>query len=145
MPNFLFLGRGINTTTAAEGSLKLKEISYIHAEAYPAGESKHGPIALITPGFPIMFIAPPDETYDHIIGNIMEMKAREGTIIAFIDEKDQTIRELADHSINIPSVPPILSPIPYVVPLQLFSYYSAVKLGYSPDMPRSLSKSVTVL
>jgi glucosamine--fructose-6-phosphate aminotransferase (isomerizing) len=145
MPNFLFLGRGINTTTAAEGSLKLKEISYVHAEAYPAGESKHGPIALITPGFPIMFIAPPDETYDHIIGNIMEMKAREGSIIAFIDEQDQTIRELADHSVNIPSVPPLLSPIPYVVPLQLFSYYAAVKLGYSPDMPRSLSKSVTVL
>ncbi|WP_287586446.1 glutamine--fructose-6-phosphate transaminase (isomerizing) [Candidatus Borrarchaeum sp.] len=145
MQNFLFLGRGINTTTAAEGSLKLKEISYVHAEAYPAGESKHGPIALITPGFPIMFIAPPDETYDHIIGNIMEMKAREGTIIAFIDEQDQTIRELADHSVNIPSVPPLLSPIPYVVPLQLFSYYAAVKLGYSPDMPRSLSKSVTVL
>ena len=144
-PNFLFLGRGISTTTAAEGSLKLKEISYIHAEAYPAGESKHGPIALITPEFPIMFIAPPDETHDHIIGNIMEMKAREGTIIAVIDENDQKIKELSDHFISIPSVPPILSPIPYVVPLQLFSYYAAVKLGYSPDMPRSLSKSVTVL
>jgi len=145
MPNFLFLGRGINTTTAAEGSLKLKEISYIHAEAYPAGESKHGPIALITPGFPIMFIAPLDETHDHLIGNIMEMKAREGTIIAIIDEQDQKIRELADHYVSIPSIHPILSPIPYVVPLQLFSYYAAVKLGYSPDMPRSLSKSVTVL
>ena len=144
-PNFLFLGRGINTTTAAEGSLKLKEISYIHAEAYPAGESKHGPIALITPGFPIVFIAPLDETHDHIIGNIMEMKAREGSIIAIIDENDQKIKELSDHSISIPNVPHILSPIPYVVPLQLFSYYAAVKLGYSPDMPRSLSKSVTVL
>ncbi|MFX1518694.1 MAG: glutamine--fructose-6-phosphate transaminase (isomerizing) [Promethearchaeota archaeon] len=143
--NFLFLGRGISTTTAAEGSLKLKEISYIHAEAYPAGESKHGPIALITPDFPIMFIAPPDETHDHIIGNMMEMKAREGTIIAVIDENDQKVKELSNHFISIPNVPPILSPIPYVVPLQLFSYYAAVKLGYSPDMPRSLSKSVTVL
>ncbi|MHA1260632.1 MAG: glutamine--fructose-6-phosphate transaminase (isomerizing) [Candidatus Freyarchaeota archaeon] len=143
--NFLFLGRGISTTTAMEGSLKLKEIAYIHSEAYPAGESKHGPIALIEPGFPVVFITPPDETRKKIIGNIMEMKAREAAIISVAEEKDNEIETLSDKTISVPPIPPIFSPITYVVPLQLFAYYAATKRGYDPDKPRNLAKSVTVL
>ncbi|WXG40513.1 MAG: glutamine--fructose-6-phosphate transaminase (isomerizing) [Candidatus Freyarchaeum deiterrae] len=143
--NFLFLGRGISTATAMEGSLKLKEISYIHSEAYPAGESKHGPIALIEPGFPVVFITPPDETHEKIIGNIMEMKAREATIISIAEEEDYEIQKLSDKMIDITQTASAFSPITYVVPLQLFAYYAATKRGYDPDKPRNLAKSVTVL
>lgn len=143
-PNFLFLGRGINTPTAMEGALKLKEISYIHAEAYPAGESKHGPIALIEPGFPVVFIAPSDKTLDRMIGNIMEMKARGACIISVTDNKK--IGNLSDHTFWIPpDIPSVFTPLPAIVPLQLFSYYAAIQRNYNPDMPRNLAKSVTVL
>ncbi|MGQ9719971.1 MAG: glutamine--fructose-6-phosphate transaminase (isomerizing) [Candidatus Jordarchaeum sp.] len=143
--DFLFLGRGISTTTAMEGSLKLKEIAYIHSEAYPAGESKHGPIALIEPGFPVVFISPPDETRDKIIGNIMEMKARQATIISLAYEKDQEIQKLSNRMIGMAAIPAPFSPITYVTPLQLLAYYAATKRGYDPDKPRNLAKSVTVL
>nr|MDO8081967.1 glutamine--fructose-6-phosphate transaminase (isomerizing) [Candidatus Freyarchaeota archaeon] len=143
--NFLFLGRGISTATAMEGSLKLKEVAYIHSEAYPAGESKHGAIALIEPGFPVVFVTPPDETHEKIIGNIMEMKAREATIMSIADEQDYEIQKLSDKTIGIPQTPTPFSPITYVIPLQLFAYYAATKRGYDPDKPRNLAKSVTVL
>ncbi|MHC1592272.1 MAG: glutamine--fructose-6-phosphate transaminase (isomerizing) [Candidatus Helarchaeales archaeon] len=144
--NFFYLGRGLNFPTAAEGALKLKEISYNHAEAYPAGESKHGPIALIEPGFPVVFVAPPDDTHERLINNMMEMKAREAIIIAVCDENDDEIPKLADTIFKIPQgCDPLFSPMLYVVPLQLFAYYSAVRRGYSPDQPRNLAKVVTVL
>lgn len=143
--NFLFLGRGISNATAMEGSLKLKEIAYIHSEAYPAGESKHGPIALIEPGFPVVFITPLDETHEKIIGNVMEMKARGATIISIADEKDYEMQKLSYKMIGVPSTPTPFSPIIYVIPLQLFAYYSATKRGHDPDKPRNLAKSVTVL
>jgi len=142
---FFFLGRGISTSTAMEGRLKLMEIAYIPSIAYPAGESKHGPISLIQPGFPVVFVCPPDETRKTLIGNIMEMKARGAQIIAIIEEGDEKIKELADDYIEIvKGVPEVLSPIPYVVPLQLFAYYMAVERGCDPDKPRNLAKSVTV-
>jgi len=142
---FFFLGRGISTATAMEGRLKLMEIAYIPSIAYPAGESKHGPISLIQQGFPVVFICPPDETRKTLIGNIMEMKARGAQIIAIIEEGDEEIKELADDYIEIvKGVPEVLSPIPYVIPLQLFAYYMAVERGCDPDKPRNLAKSVTV-
>jgi glucosamine--fructose-6-phosphate aminotransferase (isomerizing) len=142
---FFFLGRGISTATALEGRLKLMEIAYVPSIAYPAGESKHGPISLIQPGFPIIFICPPDETRKTLIGNIMEMKARDAEIIALISEGDEEIKELADDHIEIVrEIPEVLSPIPYVVPLQLFAYYMALEHGCDPDKPRNLAKSVTV-
>ena len=142
---FYFLGRGISSATALEGRLKLLEIAYIPSIAYPAGESKHGPISLIEEGFPVIFVCPKDETHKTIIGNIMEMKARGASIIAIIDEDEEEVKELADEYIEIPgNVPGILSPIPYVVPLQLFAYYMAVEKGLDPDKPRNLAKSVTV-
>jgi glucosamine--fructose-6-phosphate aminotransferase (isomerizing) len=144
-PSFLFLGRGISTATAMEGALKLKEISYTHAEGYPAGESKHGPISLVEQGFPVVFIAPPDETYERLIGNIMEMKAREASVISVCGQADEKIEKLSDDVFEIPgNIPGEFSPIPYVVPLQLFAYYTSVKRGYDPDKPRNLAKSVTV-
>jgi len=142
---FFFLGRGISSATALEGRLKLLEVAYAPAIAYPAGESKHGPISLIEPGFPVIFICPRDETHKTIVGNIMEMKARGASIIAIIEEGDEEIKSLADDSIEIvKGVPEILSPILYVIPLQLFAYYMAIEKGYDPDMPRNLAKSVTV-
>jgi glucosamine--fructose-6-phosphate aminotransferase (isomerizing) len=145
-PSFLFLGRGISTATAMEGALKLKEISYTHAEGYPAGESKHGPISLVEPGFPVVFIAPPDQTYDRLIGNIMEMKAREASILAVAAQGDEKIERLSDAVFEIPgNIPAEFSPILYVVPLQLLAYHTAVKRGLNPDKPRNLAKSVTVL
>jgi glucosamine--fructose-6-phosphate aminotransferase (isomerizing) len=144
-PNFLFLGRGISTATAMEGALKLKEIAYTHAEGYPAGESKHGPISLVEPGFPVVFIAPPDQTYERLIGNVMEMKAREASIITVGAQGDESIGRLSDVFFEVPgNIPPELSPIPYIVPLQLLAYYTAVKRGYDPDKPRNLAKCVTV-
>ena len=142
---FFFLGRGISTATAMEGRLKLMEIAYIPSIAYPAGESKHGPISLVQPGFPVVFICPPDETRKTVIGNIMEMKARGAEIIAVMEEGDEEIKQLADDYIEIvKGVPDVLTPIPYVVPLQLLAYYMAVERGCDPDKPRNLAKSVTV-
>jgi len=142
---FFFLGRGISTATAFEGRLKLMEIAYIPSIAFPAGESKHGPISLVENGFPVVFVCPKDDTHKTVIGNIMEMKARGANIIAIIEEGDQDIKNLADDYIEVPKgIPSVLSPIPYVVPLQLLAYYTALEKGYNPDMPRNLAKSVTV-
>ena len=143
--NFFFLGRGLNIATAMEGSLKLKEISYVHSEAYPAGESKHGPIALISKDFPVVFVAPPDEAHSKIIGNIMEMRARGAYIITVIQERDTQIVPISNLPIQIPHIDPILTPIPYVIPLQLLAYYVALARGAPIDKPRNLAKSVTVL
>jgi glucosamine--fructose-6-phosphate aminotransferase (isomerizing) len=145
-PSFLFLGRGISMATAFEGALKLKEIAYNHAEGYSAGESKHGPIALVEKGFPVIFVAPRDDTRSRLVGNIMEMKARGAEIVAVIERGDTEIAGLADHIFEIPTqVPSEFTVMPYVVPLQIFSYYMARKKGYDPDKPRNLAKSVTVL
>jgi len=142
---FFFLGRGISTATAFEGRLKLMEIAYIPSIAFPAGESKHGPISLVEDGFPVVFICPRDDTHRTIIGNIMEMKARGANIIAVIEEGDEEIKSLADDYIEVPKgIPSILSPIPFAVPLQLLAYYVALEKGFNPDMPRNLAKSVTV-
>jgi glucosamine--fructose-6-phosphate aminotransferase (isomerizing) len=142
---FFFLGRGISTATAYEGRLKLMEIAYVPAIAFPAGESKHGPISLIEPDFPVIFICPKDETRRTLIGNIMEMKARGAAIIAVVEEGDEEIEDLTDDYIEVPEgIPDVLSPIPYIIPLQLIAYYLAVAKGYNPDMPRNLAKSVTV-
>lgn len=142
---FFFLGRGISTATAYEGRLKLMEIAYVPAIAFPAGESKHGPISLVEPGFPVVFVCPKDETHKTVIGNIMEMKARGAAIIAVVEEGDEEIKNLADDYVEVPKgIPEVLSPIPFVVPLQLLAYYMAVERGYNPDMPRNLAKSVTV-
>jgi len=144
-PCFFFLGRGISSATALEGRLKLLEIAYVPSIAFPAGESKHGPISLIEPGFPAIFICPRDETRKTVVGNIMEMKARGASIIAIIEEGDEEIKSIADDYVEIvKGVPEILSPILYVIPLQLFAYYMAVEKECDPDMPRNLAKSVTV-
>jgi len=143
--DFFFLGRGISTATAFEGRLKLMEIAYAPAIAFPAGESKHGPISLIEPGFPVVFVCPKDETHKTLIGNIMEMKARGASIIAVLEEDDEEIKNLVDDYMEVPKgVPEVLSPIAFIIPLQLFAYYMAVERGYNPDMPRNLAKSVTV-
>jgi glucosamine--fructose-6-phosphate aminotransferase (isomerizing) len=142
---FFFLGRGISSSVALEGKLKLMEISYIPSLAYPAGESKHGPISLIEDGFPVVFICPKDSTHKSIIGNIMEMKARGASIIVIVEKGDEEIKKLADDYIEIETkLPEILTPIPFVVPLQLFAYYMALEQGCDPDKPRNLAKSVTV-
>jgi glucosamine--fructose-6-phosphate aminotransferase (isomerizing) len=142
---FFFLGRGISTATAYEGRLKLMEIAYVPAMSFPAGESKHGPISLVEPGFPVVFICPKDETHKTLVGNVMEMKARGASIIAIIEEGDEEIKRLADDYVELPKeIPEVLSPIPYIVPLQLLAYYMAVEKGYTPDTPRNLAKSVTV-
>jgi len=142
--DFLFLGRGINYPIALEGALKLKEISYIHAEGYPAGEMKHGPIALITDEMPIVALAPAGRVYEKMISNIEEAKAREGRIIAFGYEGDAVLEELADRFVGLPATTELLSPILMAVPMQLFAYYIAVRLGCDVDQPRNLAKSVTV-
>jgi len=142
--NFLYLGRGYNFPVALEGALKLKEISYIHAEGYPAAEMKHGPIALIDENMPVVFIAIKDEIYDKVISNIEEVKARKGTVIAIATEGDERIKEYANHVVYIPETIPMLTPILSVIPLQLLAYYIAVELGKDVDQPRNLAKSVTV-
>lgn len=142
--NFLYLGRGYNFPVALEGALKLKEISYIHAEGYPAAEMKHGPIALIDENMPVVFIAPKDSTYDKIISNIEEVKARGGRIIAIATDNDNGIDSLVDYTIKIPSTIRMLMPILSVIPLQLLAYHIAVKKGLNVDQPRNLAKSVTV-
>lgn len=142
--NFLYLGRGFNFPVALEGALKLKEISYIHAEGYPAAEMKHGPIALIDDQMPVVFIAPKDSSYDKIISNIQEVKARRGRVIAIVNEDDEPIRSLADHLIVVPKTIEMLSPILTIVPLQLLAYHIALIRGCNVDQPRNLAKSVTV-
>ncbi|PKL18964.1 MAG: glutamine--fructose-6-phosphate transaminase (isomerizing) [Spirochaetae bacterium HGW-Spirochaetae-5] len=142
--NFLYLGRGVSFPVALEGALKLKEISYIHAEGYPAAEMKHGPIALIDQEMPVVFIAPKDEIYSKIISNMEEVRARKGRIIAIATENDKDIVKYADHVIYIPDVHKALLPILSVIPLQLLSYYIAVYRGCDVDQPRNLAKSVTV-
>ena len=142
--NFLYLGRGFNFPVALEGALKLKEISYIHAEGYPAAEMKHGPIALIDENMPAVFIAPKDSTYDKIISNIQEVKARKGRIIAIASESDSEIDHLVDYTIKIPDTTSMLMPLLTVIPLQLLAYHIAVKKGLNVDQPRNLAKSVTV-
>ncbi len=142
--NALYLGRGVNFPTALEGALKLKEISYIHAEGYPAAEMKHGPIALIDENMPVVFVAPRDGVHSKIVSNIEEVKARKGKVIAIVSEGDTEIRRLADSTFEIPETLDLLSPVLAVVPLQLFSYHVAVLRGCNVDQPRNLAKSVTV-
>ncbi|KPK95674.1 glutamine amidotransferase [bacterium SM23_31] len=143
--NFLYLGRGYNFPVALEGALKLKEISYIHAEGYPAAEMKHGPIALIDESMPVVFIAPKNDiTYPKILSNIEEVKARKGKVIVVATEGDEQMREIADSVIYIPETLHCLTPILAVIPLQLLAYYIAVQRGCDVDQPRNLAKSVTV-
>jgi glucosamine--fructose-6-phosphate aminotransferase (isomerizing) len=142
---FFFLGRGISTATAYEGRLKLMEIAYVPSIAFPAGESKHGPISLIEPGFPVVFICPKDGSHKTLISNIMEMKARGASIISVVEEDDEEIKSLSDDYACVPcGIPEILSPIPFAVPLQMLAYFMALERGYNPDTPRNLAKSVTV-
>ncbi len=142
---FFFLGRGISSATALEGRLKLMEIAYVPSIAYPAGESKHGPISLVEPGFPVVFVCPSDETRRTIIGNIMEMKARGASIVSVIEKGDEEIKRLSDDCFEVAgSLPEALSPIAFVVPLQLLAYHMAVERECNPDKPRNLAKSVTV-
>ena len=143
-PNALYLGRGINFPVALEGALKLKEISYIHAEGYPAAEMKHGPIALIDENMPVVCVAPKDEVYPKVISNMQEVKARGGRIIAVTSEGNGDLRHVAEHQLRVPACPPLLSPILTVIPLQLLAYHIAVQRGCDVDRPRNLAKSVTV-
>jgi glucosamine--fructose-6-phosphate aminotransferase (isomerizing) len=142
--NFLYLGRGYNFPVALEGALKLKEISYIHAEGYPAAEMKHGPIALIDENMPVVVIATKDKTYDKIVSNIQEVKARKGIVIGIVSQGDTTIRDMADYVLEVPHADEVLAPILAVIPLQLLSYHIAVMRGCNVDQPRNLAKSVTV-
>jgi glutamine---fructose-6-phosphate transaminase (isomerizing) len=142
--NFLYLGRGYNFPVALEGALKLKEISYIHAEGYPAAEMKHGPIALIDENMPVVFLATNKSAYEKIVSNVQEVKARKGKIIAVVHKGDTQIRELADHIIEVPETEEILSPLITIVPLQLLAYHIAIMRGCNVDQPRNLAKSVTV-
>jgi glucosamine--fructose-6-phosphate aminotransferase (isomerizing) len=146
--DFLFLGRGINYPIALEGALKLKEISYIHAEGYPAGEMKHGPIALIDEQMPVVAIATADHVYEKMLGNIQEAKARGGSVIALASLGDATLDSVLDRNtdsiISLPAMPPELAPIAIVIPLQLLAYHIAVRRGCDVDQPRNLAKSVTV-
>ncbi|MFO0706520.1 MAG: glutamine--fructose-6-phosphate transaminase (isomerizing) [Nitrospira sp.] len=142
--NFLFLGRGINYPIALEGSLKLKEISYIHAEGYPAGEMKHGPIALIDKEMPVVVLAPRDRLYEKTVSNLMEVKARHAPVIAFVAEGERELGKIADAVFTIPETHPLISPILFTIPLQLLAYHVAVLRGADVDQPRNLAKSVTV-
>ena len=140
----LFLGRGINMPIAYEGALKLKEISYIHAEGYPAGEMKHGPIALIDKDMPVVCIAPRDPWHEKMISQIQQAKARGGTVIAVATEGDELVASQADHVLWVPDCPWMLSPVVTVIPLQLLAYHIATLRGLDVDQPRNLAKSVTV-
>jgi glucosamine--fructose-6-phosphate aminotransferase (isomerizing) len=143
-PNALYLGRGYNFPVALEGALKLKEISYIHAEGYPAAEMKHGPIALIDENMPVIVIATNKSAYDKVVSNIMEVKARKGIVIAIVQDGDKEISKIADYTIEIPETEEPLTPLLSVIPLQLLSYHIAVLRGCNVDQPRNLAKSVTV-
>lgn len=142
--NALYMGRGFNYPVALEGALKLKEISYIHAEGYPAAEMKHGPIALVDEDMPVIFVAPNHQLYKKIISNIQEVKARNGMIIAIVTEGDETVKDIAEYTIEIPATLPALTPLLTVIPLQLMAYHVAVEKGLNVDQPRNLAKSVTV-
>jgi glucosamine--fructose-6-phosphate aminotransferase (isomerizing) len=149
--DFLFLGRGVHFPIALEGALKLKEISYIHAEGYPAGEMKHGPNALIDESLPVVVLATHDASsaescllYDKTLSNIQEVKARDGIVVAIVTEGDDKVHKVADHVIEIPSSSELLTPILAIVPLQLLAYHIAVRRGCDVDQPRNLAKSVTV-
>ena len=142
--NFLYLGRGYNFPVALEGALKLKEISYIHAEGYPAAEMKHGPIALIDANMPVVFIAPHDAVFDKVVSNVQEVKARGGRVIALTSRDEPALKKLADHEFRIPETLDMLYPILAAIPLQLLAYYIAAKRGLNVDQPRNLAKSVTV-
>jgi glucosamine--fructose-6-phosphate aminotransferase (isomerizing) len=142
--NFLYLGRGYGFPVALEGALKLKEISYIHAEGYPAAEMKHGPIALIDERMPVVVIANKNSSYEKVVSNIQEVKARKGIIIAIVTEGDTVVKGLADYVIEIPRTEDLLVPIVSVIPLQLLAYHMAVMRGCNVDQPRNLAKSVTV-
>ena len=142
--NCLYLGRGFNFPVALEGALKLKEISYIHAEGYPAAEMKHGPIALIDENMPVFVIATRKGHYEKVVSNIQEIKSRSGKIVAIVTEGDETVKEIADHVIEIPETEEALTPLLTTIPLQLLSYHIAVMLGKNVDQPRNLAKSVTV-
>jgi glucosamine--fructose-6-phosphate aminotransferase (isomerizing) len=149
--DFLYLGRGVHFPIALEGALKLKEISYIHAEGYPAGEMKHGPNALIDEKLPVVVLATQDRTnhascllYEKTLSNIQEVKAREGKVVAIVTEGDREVRKVADDVIEIPAAPELLTPILEIVPLQLLAYHIAVRRGCDVDQPRNLAKSVTV-
>jgi glucosamine--fructose-6-phosphate aminotransferase (isomerizing) len=146
--DFLYLGRGINFPIALEGALKLKEISYIHAEGYPAGEMKHGPIALIDEQVPVVTLAPRDAVFDKMLGNIQEAKARGGSIVALTSEGHDKLASVLDPAtdfmVSVPQAAPLLMPILLVLPLQLLAYHVAVRRGCDVDQPRNLAKSVTV-
>jgi glutamine---fructose-6-phosphate transaminase (isomerizing) len=142
--DFLYLGRGYNFPVALEGALKLKEISYIHAEGYPAAEMKHGPIALVDENLPVVFIATKDSYHEKVISNMQEIKARKGRIIAVITEGDEVTPTLADDVIVVPAADEIVAPMLSVIPMQLLAYYIGVAKGLDVDKPRNLAKSVTV-
>jgi glucosamine--fructose-6-phosphate aminotransferase (isomerizing) len=142
--NAFFVGRGINYPLALEGALKLKEISYIHAEGYAAGETKHGPFALLGEKTPVVAIATRDNTYGPLLTNIKEMKTRKSPVIVIADEEDEDVKELADYVIPVPKVDAFLSPVVNIIALQLLAYYTAKERGCPIDFPRNLAKSVTV-
>jgi glucosamine--fructose-6-phosphate aminotransferase (isomerizing) len=142
--NCLFLGRGSGFPVALEGALKLKEISYIHAEGYPAAEMKHGPIALIDEEMPVVVIATKNSSYEKVISNIQEVKARKGIVLAIVTEGDTEVRKMADYCIEIPDASEAFLPLLATIPLQLLSYHIAVMRGCNVDQPRNLAKSVTV-
>jgi glucosamine--fructose-6-phosphate aminotransferase (isomerizing) len=142
--NALYLGRQMNYPIALEGALKLKELSYIHAEGYPAGEMKHGPIALIDEDMPVVCVAPRDAIYEKMLSNIEQVQARNGKVIAVVTEGDTTLPTKVNHTIPIPETWPLLTPVLATIPLQILSYTIAVKAGRDVDQPRNLAKSVTV-
>jgi glucosamine--fructose-6-phosphate aminotransferase (isomerizing) len=142
--DFLYLGRGINYPIALEGALKLKEISYIHAEGYPAGEMKHGPIALIDRDMPVVALATGDAVYEKVKSNMQEVKARDGVVIALTDRDPAEFGGVADEVIRVPTLAPLLQPIVNVIPLQLLAYFMGLRRGADVDQPRNLAKSVTV-
>jgi glucosamine--fructose-6-phosphate aminotransferase (isomerizing) len=142
--DFLFLGRGYNFPVALEGALKLKEVSYIHAEGYPAAEMKHGPIALVDENLPVVFAATKDRYYEKIVSNVQEIKARKGKVIAVASMGDEVIPSMANDTMFVPDIDEVIAPILSVVPLQLLSYYIGIAKGFDVDKPRNLAKSVTV-
>jgi glucosamine--fructose-6-phosphate aminotransferase (isomerizing) len=144
MEHCLYLGRGINMPIAYEGALKLKEISYIHAEGYPAGEMKHGPIALIEPSMPVVALAPRDPWYEKMLSQVEQAKARGGVVMAVATDGDSLMPSKADHTLFVPEISWMLSPVLTVIPLQMFAYHIAVLRGCDVDQPRNLAKSVTV-
>jgi len=144
MSDFLYLGRWVSYPIALEGALKLKEVSYIHAEGYPGGEMKHGPIALIDSRMPVVVLAPKDRVYDKILGNVSEVKSRDGVVIALGTQGDESLAAKADYFIPLPETDELLSPALSVIPLQMLAYHIALRRGCDIDQPRNLAKTVTV-